>query len=111
MADPSLAQLADPQALVAAEAVGELERNELSALRFQLQTLRGGEQVSSWAEYARSNELGPVFSRLEEDLLSFETFKTDDVRAEFTEFWARLVGEINKRVKLLELQGKSAVKI
>ena len=111
MADPTLAQLADPQALAPAEALAELDRNELNALRFQLQALRGGEQVSSWAEYARSSELGSVFSRLEEDLLSFETFKTDEVRAEFTEFWARLVGEIDKRVKLLELQGKSTVKI
>jgi DNA primase len=111
MADPALAELADPQALAAAEAVAELDRNELNALRFQLQTLRCGEQVSSWAEYARSSELGSVFSRLEEDLLSFETFKTDEVRAEFTEFWARLLREIDKRVKLLELQGKSTVKI
>jgi DNA primase len=111
MADPALAELADPQALALAEAVTDLDPNELNALRFQLQTLRCGEQVSSWAEYARSSELGSVFSRLEEDLLSFETFKTDDVRAEFTEFWARLLREIDKRVKLLELQGKSTVKI
>jgi DNA primase len=111
MADPSLAQLADPQALAAAERVPELDRNELNALKFQLHALRSGEQVSSWAEYTRSNELGLVFSRLEEDLLSFESFRTEDVRAEFTEFWARLVGEIDKRLKLLELQGKSAVKI
>ncbi len=110
-ADPSLAQLADPQALAAAEAVPELDRNELEALRFQLYALQRGEKVSSWSEYARSSELGGVFSRLEEDLLSFETFRTDDVKAEFTEFWARLVSEINRRLKLLELQGKSAVKI
>jgi hypothetical protein len=111
MADPALAQLADPQAIAAAEALAEIDRNELNALRFQLQALRRGEQVSSWSEYARSSELGSVFSRLEEDLLSFETFRTDEVRAEFTEFWARLVEEIDRRVKLLELQGKSTVKI
>jgi DNA primase len=111
MADPSLAQLADPQALAAAEAVPELDRHEVDALRFQLYALRRGEKVSSWAEYARSSELGSVFSRLEEDLLSFETFRTDDVRAEFAQFWARLVSEIDRRLKLLELQGKSAVKI
>jgi DNA primase len=111
MADPSLAQLADPQALAAADTVPELDRNELEALRFQLYALQRGEKVSSWSEYARSSELGSVFRRLEEDLLSFETFRTDDVRAEFAEFWARLVSEIERRLKLLELQGKSAVKI
>jgi DNA primase len=111
MADPTLAELADPQALAAAENLPELDRTELDALRFQLYALRRGEKVSSWAEYARSSDLGGVFSRLEEDLLSFETFRTDDVKAEFGEFWARLVSEINRRLKLLELQGKSAVKI
>jgi len=111
MADPTLAELADPQALAAAETVPELDREELDALRFQLYALRGGEKVSSWAEYARNSELGAVFSRLEADLLSFEPFRTDDLRAEFTEGWGRLLNEINRRLKLLELQGKSAVKI
>jgi DNA primase len=111
MADPSLAEFADPAEITAGLGLPEIDQNELKALIFQLETLRGGEHVSSWSEYTRSSDFELVFSRLEEDLLSFDAFRTDEVRTEFKEFWAGLLAEIEKRHKLLELQQKSAVKI
>ena len=111
MADPSLAELADPHDLAKGEEVAELDQAELRALVFQLETLRQGEKVANWAEYARNSDFAGLFRRLEEDLFTFEAFKTEEVRTEFVEFWARLLAELHKRVKLLELQGKSAVKI
>ena len=111
MADPSLAQFADSAQLEAGKGLADVDQNELKALIYQLETLRAGERVSSWSEYARSSEFEPVFARLEEDLLGFDAFRTDDLKREFQEFWAGLLAEINKRVRLLELQQKSAVKI
>jgi DNA primase len=111
MADPSLAQFADPDAIGIAAGLPDIEPDELKALIFQLQTLRRGEHVSSWSEYARSSEFESVFGRLEEHLLAFDAFRTDDLQTEFKEFWAGLLADIDKKHKLLELQRKSVVKI
>ena len=110
MADGSLAQLADPQEAEAGAGVAEIDPREFQALLYQLRVLRSGQVVSNWVELVRGGEFEALFRDVEQDLIGFDASGADELRTEFSDFWAGLLNEIRKRVKLLELQGKTAVK-
>lgn len=111
MAQGALADIADPADIEQGQRVAEIDQLELKALIFQLGVLRSGVVVTNWVEYARGSELEALFRAVEQDLITFNTLGIDELRPEFSDFWTRLKGELDKRLKLLELQGKSAVKI
>jgi hypothetical protein len=111
MAEGALADIADPTEIESGRRVAELDQLELKALIFQLGVLRSGVVVTNWVEYARGSELEPLFRAVEQDLINFSALGLDELRPEFSDFWTRLKGELDKRLKLLELQDKSTVKI
>jgi len=111
MAEGSLAELADPAALEGGRQVAEIDQRELEALIFQLGVLRSGVVVSNWVEYTRGTDLEELFRAVERDLMTFNLLGIDELRAEFSDFWAALGNEIGKRLKLLELHAKPPVKI